>query len=118
MKISKTLLVFGFAAPLCVDTFAQGDPRITSWLTTYSGQYARLYTSDAAKASGAATNTWSRGQGVQSMPTYCGVSQVSYSTDWVYLRSTGLGSHVMGPWYINAAHSMNFPNFPANTASL
>lgn len=41
--------------------------------------------------------------------------QVSYSNDWVYLRSSGLGYHVMGPWYGNAAHTQMFPNFPANT---
>ncbi len=43
-------------------------------------------------------------------PTYAGVSQVAYSANWVYIRTTGLGGHIMGPW------SANFPNFPSNTA--
>ncbi|HEY6167197.1 MAG TPA: YHYH protein [Verrucomicrobiae bacterium] len=118
MKTVQIALGAFSLAALAPPAFAQVDPRITSWLTTYSGQYARIYTSDAAKSSGAASNTWSRGAGVQSLPTYSGVSQIAYSADWVYVRNTGLGSHVMGPWYLNAAHTQNFPNFPANTANL
>lgn len=93
---------------------AQTDPRITSWLVSPSRQYARIYESDAAKNAGTAVTTWSRAQGVQSVPSYAGVMQVSYSDNWVYLRSSGLGYHVMGPWYLDAAHTRNFPNFPAN----
>ena len=29
------------------------NPRVTSWFTTYSGKYARIYTDDSAKAAGA-----------------------------------------------------------------
>jgi hypothetical protein len=96
--------------------FAQAnDPQINSWLADASGNYARLYQTDAAKSAGTASTTWSRGSGTQSSPAYAGVTQVQYSTNWVYLRSTGLGYHVMGPWYGDAAHTQNFPNFPANT---
>ncbi|MES2695387.1 MAG: YHYH protein [Verrucomicrobiota bacterium] len=90
------------------------DPRITSWFTTPSGRYARLYETEAAKNASTAVTTWSRGQGTQSTPSYAGVMQVSYSADWVYLRSSGLGYHTMGPWYLNAAHTQLFPNYPAN----
>ncbi len=90
------------------------DARITSWLVTPSGNYARLYESASAKNAGTAVTTWARGQGTQSTPTYAGVMQVSYSANWVYLRSSGLGYHVMGPWYLNAAQTQNFNNFPAN----
>ena len=95
-------------------TTRAADPRTNSWLTTYSGQYARLYTSDANKASGTSVTTWSRGSTIQSQPSYCGVQAVYSSASWVYLRSTGLGSYIMGPWYLNAGHTMNFPNFPTN----
>src|SRR5690349_20386937 len=37
------------------------DPQIDSWFTTYSGKYARIYATDADKASGNAVSTWSRG---------------------------------------------------------
>ena len=94
------------------------DPRITSWLTDASGSYARLYESDANKLAGTASLTWSRGVGVQSSPVYAGVTQVQFSTNSVYLRTTGLGYHIMGPWYGNAAHTQNFGNFPANQNAL
>ncbi len=93
------------------------DPRVASWLTTYSGKYARIYGTDADKTSGAAVTTWSNGTQTQSLPAYCGIQEVSYSTDWVYFRSTGLGSHVMGPWYLNAGRTTIFPNLPKNTAT-
>lgn len=90
------------------------DPQLDSWLLPASRGYARIYESDAAKSAGTAVTTWSRAQGVQAVPSYAGVMQISHSASWVYLRSSGLGYHVMGPWYLNAAHTQNFPNFPAN----
>ncbi|WP_414664678.1 YHYH protein [Horticoccus sp. 23ND18S-11] len=109
------LLVFAAAAPHAPAQSAPTDPRITSWLVQPSRTYARIYESDAAKAAGNAVTTWSRAQGNQAVPTYAGVMQVSYSSTWVYLRSSGLGYHVMGPWYLNTARTQAFPNFPANT---
>jgi hypothetical protein len=91
---------------------------VDSWLTTYSGRYARIYVTDADKNSGTSVTTWSRGTLSQSVPAYSGISEVSFSTNWVYIRSSGLGSHVMGPWYLNAAHTMAFPNLPINSKSL
>ena len=95
---------------------ADTDPRITSWFTANSGKYARIYQSSTAQTSGTTSTTWSRGSGTQSLPTYADVSEVSYSSSWVYIRSTGLASHIMGPWYIDAAKTTNFPNFPSNNA--
>ena len=105
-------LMFGACSVLAADT------QLESWQTGNSRRYARLYESDAAKATGTSITTWSRGEGTQSSPSYAGVIQVSYSANWVYLRTTGLGYHVMGPWYANAAHTQNFPNFPANQGVL
>lgn len=90
------------------------DPQITSWLTTYSGQYARIYASDAAKAFGTALTSWSNGRLTQALPAYCGVQEILSSSNWVYVRSTGLGSYTMGPWYNDPAHSRAFPNLPVN----
>src|ERR1043166_2089998 len=94
------------------------DPQIDSWFTTYSGKYARIYATDADKTSGNAVSTWSRGSVSQSIPAYCGVYMVAYSSSWVYFRSTGLASHIMGPWYQSSAHTTLFPNVPKNTATL
>src|SRR4051794_5876297 len=97
---------------------AYGDPLIDSWFTTYSGKYARIYATDADKNSGNAVSTWSRGSISQTVPAYCGVYFVGNSASWVYLRSSGLASHVMGPWYLNTAHTQIFPNVPKFTATL
>ncbi|MFM1770376.1 MAG: hypothetical protein RJA22_2905, partial [Verrucomicrobiota bacterium] len=93
---------------------AAADPRVDSWLTTGTSRYARLYETDADLAAGTTRTTWSRGTITQALPAYCGVQEVLSSVNWVYLRTTGLGSHPMGPWYLNAARTQNFPNFPSN----
>ena len=97
---------------------AFADPQISSWYTENSGRYARIYQTTADETAGNAVTTWTRGQGTQAMPTYAGVSEIAVSTDWVYIRSTGLASHVMGPWYLNEAKTNLFPNYPSNRAVL
>jgi arylsulfatase A-like enzyme len=103
-------------------TQAQGisvpnEPLLATWFTKNSGRFARLYPTLADMNAGNAVTTWSRGTGVQSSPVYAGVHQIDYSADWVYVHSTGLPSHVMGPWYLNAAKTNLFPNYPSNTAT-
>jgi hypothetical protein len=98
------------AAPLS----RAGDARTNCWFTTYSGQYARIYTNDAMQAGGNALTTWSNGSQTQSLPAYNGVQEVYASTNWVYVRSTGLASYRMGPWFLNAQHTAGFPNLPVN----
>ena len=112
--INRLLIVLSCAICSTVSLAQTSDPKITSWLLDASGGYARLYESDAALNSGTAATTWSRGAGAQSTAVYAGVSQVQYATDWVYVRTTGLGYHVMGPWYRNTARTQLFPNFPSN----
>ena len=94
------------------------DPRTNSWLTTYSGKYARIYTSDVNKTNGAAVTVWTNSSGpnvtAQALPAYCGVQAVYASSNWVYIRGSGLASVVMGPWYLNAGHTQAFPSYPTN----
>ncbi len=94
------------------------EPLVTSWFTTNTGEYARIFPTLADLNTGATTTTWSRGEGVQSSPTYADVNQIDYSTDWVYLHTTGLASHNMGPWYLNTGKTNLFPNYPSNTATI
>jgi hypothetical protein len=96
--------LFSFTASLRAD-----DPRTNCWLTAYAGQYARIYTNNAMKTAGTTLTTWSNGSQTQSLPAYCGVQEIFSSTNWVYVRSTGLGSYNMGPWQNGA-----FPNLPVN----
>jgi hypothetical protein len=118
MLLLRRLLPLAAAvfAPLLAS--ASDDPRLASWFTANSGCYARLYATTAAESSGTALTTWSRGQGTQSSPVYSDVHEINYSANWVYIRSANLPSHVMGPWYLNAAKTQLFGNYPANRADV
>lgn len=88
---------------------ASADPQLTSWFTLNSGKVAQIYRTDAEKTSRQAETTWSNGRNTQGQPAYCGVQEILSSTNWVYVRSTGLGSQIMGPW-LNG----RFPNLPTD----
>jgi hypothetical protein len=113
----KTKLPFPLlVAALCpVTTMAATipDPYTNSWLTTYSRRYARIYTNDAMKTAGTALTTWSNGSQSQASPAYAGIQELYSSSNWVYLRTSGLATHIMGPW-LNGA----FPNLPKNQNTL
>jgi hypothetical protein len=91
-------------------TTAQSDPLITSWQTSISSKYARIYSSSANLTAGISETTWTNGTLAQSSPAYAGVNEIDASTDYVYILSTGLGGQVMGPW--------NNPNLPKNQQDL
>ena len=71
------------------------DPQLTSWFTVNSGKVARIYRTDADRAAGQSVTTWSNGRQIQAHPAYRGVQQILVSSNWIYIRSTGLGSQVM-----------------------
>jgi hypothetical protein len=104
MKFIQALLVL-FAAS---NAFA-ADPQIASWFTLHSDKFAQIYPDNAAKNSGQTSTTWSNGRNTQAQPAYCGVQQILSSSNWVYIRSTGLGSQIMGPW-----QNGRFPNLPTD----
>jgi hypothetical protein len=115
LKSNRMNLAALLASSLFALTAARaGDPRTNCWLTTYSGQFARIYTNDAMKTAGTTLTTWSNGSQSQSSPAYDGVQDVYSSADWVYVRSTGLASYDMGPWYLNVQRTEEFPNLPVN----
>ena len=118
MKTHLVRFLLASAFALISLSLRAADPLIDSWFTTYSGKYARIYATDTDKNSGNPVSTWTRGAISQTIPARCGVYFVGSSAGWVYIRSTGLASHIMGPWYLNAAHTMIFPNLPRNTATL
>lgn len=94
------------------------DPRTNSWYTQNSTRYARIYTTDTDKTNGVSVTTWSNGQQSQTTPAYAGIQEVYSSASWVYIRSTGLGGHIMGPWYNDAVRTTAFVNMPANQKAL
>ena len=109
MPLFKTILLIC----VCAST-AFADPLLSSWYTARSGSYARIYQTDALSA----VTTWSRGQGTQTEPTYAGIHEISYTDEWVYIRTTNLASYIMGPWYTNASRTNLFPNYPDNQAAV
>ncbi|WP_157447569.1 YHYH protein [Chthoniobacter flavus] len=90
------------ALALITNASVQAEPLLTSWQTQISTKYARIYTSATNRTNGVSATTWTG----QTSPTYCGVHEIDYSASWVYLKNTGLGAHIMGPW--------NNPNLPKN----
>src|SRR3954454_3930699 len=92
----------------------RADPQLTSWITNYSANYARICETDAQLAAGTTETTWSRNSVSQTLPAYCGIQNIYSSASWVYIRSSGLGSHLMGPWYNDATRSPLFVNIPSN----
>jgi hypothetical protein len=86
----------------CLPTSLFADPLLSSWFTEASTKYARIYTSTANRSNGVSTTTWTG----QTSPTYAGVHEIDYSSNWVYIKNTGLAPYVMGPW-------LN-PNLPKN----
>ena len=110
----KNLLLPASLLVLILPTFA--EPLLNSWFTEFSGRYARIYPDNSAMLSQAAVTTWSRGQGTQSLPVYAGVTEISSTARDVYIRTSNLGFHVMGPWY--GANGNLFPNYPANRAEI
>ncbi len=112
--VSLPMMILFVAASSLPANSADADPRTNSWFTTCSSKYARIYSNSISQASGNAATTWGTNTTFQALPVYCGVQEIYSSSNWVYIRSSGLGSHVMGPWFLNAQHTQSFPNFPTN----
>ena len=73
------------------------DPILSSWFTESSGQYARIYETAADELALNPVTTWSHpnnGSG-QALPTYAGVHEIAYTDTDVYIRTSGLGFHIM-----------------------
>ncbi|MGB6221358.1 sulfatase-like hydrolase/transferase [Haloferula sp.] len=92
------------------------DPITSSWFTDLSGQYARVYPSVTEENAIEPQTSWNHPNGgaSQPSPTYAGVSEVSTTDSDLYIRTSGLAFHVMGPWY--GGNGNLFPNYPANIA--
>ncbi len=101
---------------LVLSMSAVGEPLLSSWFTELSGRYARIYPDNRAMVTGASVTTWSRGQGSQLQPVYAGVTEISATATDIYIRTSNLGFHVMGPWYMENGNL--FPNYPANRAEI
>lgn len=106
--IRGILLLVGIVATQSL----RADPQISSWYTAHSGRYARIYANTTVEAAGMPATIWSNGTQIQSLPAYDGTQEIDYSSNWIYVHSTGLASYIMGPW------STGFPNLPSNQKTI
>ena len=91
------------------------NPIESSWFTEYSGQYARIYLDRENEAANTAVTTWDHPTGNDQLsPTYSGVHEISVTNNNLFIRTSGLGFHVMGPWL--GGRNGIFNNYPGNTA--
>lgn len=91
------------------------NPLTSSWFTDYSGQYARIYPTTEDEIANAPVTTWNHPSGNdQLLPAYAGVSEISTTDTDLYIRTSGLAFHTMGPWY--GGNGNLFPNYPGNIA--
>jgi len=109
MKVILRLAIF-----LALPASGLADPQLSSWFTLHSDATARLYRTDAARLAGDSVTTWSNGHQTQAQPARTGIQQILFSTNWIYIRSTGLPSQIMGPWYNDPQHIRPFPNLPTD----
>lgn len=99
--------------PIFLAQLTAANPIETSWFTEHSGQYARIYTDLAAEAANQAVTTWDHPTGNDQLtPTYAGVHEISVTGNNIFIRTSGLGFHVMGPWL--GGRNGIFNNFPGN----
>jgi hypothetical protein len=96
---------------------------VDSWLKPAGASYARIYKTLAAATNGISSTTWTnteiavpagKSSGTQALPVYGGVQSLRVSANWVYVAGSSLPGYVMGPWYLNAARTQPFPNWPTN----
>ena len=107
-------MMLRLAISLALPVTASADPLLASWFTLHSDDTARLYRTDAARRAGDSVTTWSNGRQIQAQPARTGIQQILFSTNWIYIRSTGLPSQIMGPWYLDPQHYRAFPNLPTD----
>jgi len=95
---------------------AGATPIESSWFTELSGQYARIYPTTTEEEASTPQTSWEHPNGGagQPTPTYAGVNEISKTGTDLYIRTTGLAFHVMGPWY--GGNGGLFPNYPSNIA--
>lgn len=89
---------------------------LTNWITSTANQYVRLYTNNAAKNAGVSVTSWNYtsidGTNVdnkQPLPVYSGVQGIYSSSNWVYIRSSGMPASTLGPLLAYAPANMILP---------
>ncbi|MBI3882188.1 MAG: YHYH protein [Verrucomicrobia bacterium] len=112
------IVLLGIAAhSFGADTISSNSPLETSWMTYAGGKYARIYQSQSDALAGNSVSTFiptGRVQhGGQTNPAYAGIQSIRVSSNYVYVQSSALANHTMGPWYFDATKTNLFVNWPS-----
>ncbi len=121
MNARSLLVLLGLTGAVVAPAQSVTDPHITTWLTSKSAQYARIWETTSDKTSGNAVSTWPRSGlmnsgGGQATSAYADVQRVAYSTNYVYVYTTGLASYTMGNWLSPSGGVFMF--WPTNRAAI
>lgn len=96
---------------------SRAEPLVTSWMTIEGAQYARIYKTQTDALAGVSVSNWFTGgrivNGAQTNPVYAGIQSIRVSTNFIYVQSSAMAHHVMGPWYLDATKTNLFPNYPS-----
>lgn len=101
-------------------------PAATSWPTKNSTQFAKVVSGFDPSAGASATwdgaNTvGAHTSGSVTSPTPADAQRIRYTDSSIYVTSSGLASHTMGPWFsadMTAGVFVNFPSANATTFTL
>ncbi|MCH6258555.1 YHYH protein [Puniceicoccaceae bacterium K14] len=115
---SKKLQNFPVLIGLCgVASLVRAEsPLLEAWPTSGSSEFAAVFETNESEGeviiwpSESLRNTNTNGG--QEIPVLADVQRVEHSDDWVYVYSTGLASHRMGPWYFD--NGSIFGNWPTD----
>jgi len=86
---------------------SNSTPTVNSWFTKNSAQAATIINETNTSVT---TTTWPG----ESSVVDADIQQVAFSAANVYVYMSGMASHIMGPWWLNAAQTQDFPNYPTN----
>ncbi|WP_018969016.1 YHYH protein [Rubritalea marina] len=114
----KHSLLYLHTAALTLQSLT-ADPQLDTWMDDRSGSYARVfpYLSNSTPDLSSSNTTWGADSSTeQADPVYADVQMLQYSTDSVYVYSSGLASYTMGPWY--KPNGTEYINYPTNQQTI
>lgn len=85
--------------------YLKADPQLTSWFTENSDDFAQV----REQSGSTLVTTWpaaglsnlNNGGASQATSVRSDIQRIAYTGNNLYLESSGLASHVMGPWFNN-----------------
>ena len=100
------------------DALAQS---MSSWYTDRSSRFARIFETYNDESNGTSVTTWDNGTYSQNTPVFAGPQEISYTDNYVYVKTPNLTTHIMGPWYNDngpGGSEVVFNNWPSNQAMI